>query len=236
MSDYDPLDDMPYYVKIREIECISYNKLCKYFEETIFYINGVVNNSFGEGWDKSEDNWKGFIDYCVDEGLLEPLTVENSDAEGNLFVSHCDGIYGGDEVFKIDNVYDVFTHYEVFKEKYIDIAMSKIVKQYEFILNGFRFSKENDISKSKNLKDYSQTSEATRIRQESILKNWQTAFIYMVEIRDLCLKEGPKKRTELQLNQMFEKRCYKITKSQLKFFKSLLPDGYVDREGGAPKQ
>lgn len=242
MSDYDPFDDLPgYMAEFTDYpkNYIRLDKLEKWLDCYPFYI--------GDNLDSYMEEWRDFLEYVTENKELRTYdlrfldylklgAVENYlDEKVRVIPRDMGDMCWGDYVNK-DEFFELAATYGISSKNMFEKIMGKTLAQYEFILEMF---KSNDFDYSnfhtKN-NDFSQTSKATQIRQENALKDWQQAFRYMIEIRDTCLKLGPEKRTERQLWKMFEDKGYKITKSQMKYFKTLLPDGYVDREGGAPRQ
>lgn len=80
------------------------------------------------------------------------------------------------------------------------------------------------------------TSAATEARQGKILEQWRAVFPAMCEVYHQCLTEGPKGRTRAELKKLFSQRGANLSDAQLDFFRTLLPDEYVNKTGGAPVQ
>ena len=239
MNDDDLSDDIIFWGYAKDY--IDRNTLCKWMACYPFYIKDEV--------DPYIEKWETFIDAAIDNDELptydlRPKNIkkwfENLEDFPNEVVEirpigpkDLYGIY-----IKKKEFFDLisFNYCLTSDDKYKEI-MKKTLSQYEFMLEMFKNNiQQKDIDIQKICAEYKQTSKATQTRQENILKNWQQTFRYMIEIRDLIMKDGPAKRTERQLWKMFEDKGYEISKTQMTYFKTLLPDGYVDREGGAPRQ
>lgn len=240
-DDYDDYDD-----GTMEILSCSYpkyyirlNTVIEDFKIIPFYINGNDNI------DCSIESWTDFFNSLIDNKELKTYNLRFQDITKHDFFDRMDDFPEDEVIVEEDNEgygtyikkQDFFVlakYYGLNEKKYCKKVMEEILRKYRFMLELFQHNIDDNQSTSK--QGYCKTANANATRQGSILKQWQDAFRYMIEIRDLCIKEGKAKRTERTLWAMFEKRGYKVNKTQMRFFKTLLPDGYVDKEGGAPKQ
>ena len=128
------------------------------------------------------------------------------------------------------SLFSELRYYNLLEEKMIDKYKNELLHELDFLKSFLN----DDIEIITDIK--TKTKIATEKKQKKTLEQWQDAFRYMTEIRNKILEEGKRLRKEKELWKLFEKKGYKITKTQMRFFKTLLPDGYVDRTGGAPKQ
>lgn len=218
-------------IKVHKDKLISYSDLMSSLE--------YLGENLFKNCDPYIESWALFLDSIIESGEITAYCAEGwRDKEGYVFIYRADAEDQYPEFFFRNEVYDILKSYEVTTGNSFEKAMSNIIKKVEFLLECHKgaLASSNSAMRNNHNNEYKQTSLATAKKQEKALAKWQQAFRYMIVIRDQCIDAGPKKRTERELWKMFEAKGYEISKTQMAYFKTLLPDGYVDREGGAPRQ
>lgn len=80
----------------------------------------------------------------------------------------------------------------------------------------------------------SSAQKAAQARSEKSLEKWKKVFPAMLKVYARCMEEGEKPRQGPDFNVMFNELDAELTDSQMTFFRSCLPEGYADKEGGKP--
>lgn len=80
------------------------------------------------------------------------------------------------------------------------------------------------------------TAAASAARQERALELWKAAIPAMLEVYHQCLAEGPTQRTKKDLERLFTRQGVELTQAQMAFFRDCLPEGHVNKTGGATLQ
>lgn len=126
-------------------------------------------------------------------------------------------------------------------KKYPELTESKVIKNhedydYDFSEEfGFEESQEEEIlsgSQTKNKQERIRI--ASEKRQENILSMWKKVIPAMMKVYHRCMIEGEKPRQGPDFNCMFNELNAELTDTQMAFFRSCLPEGYKDTEGGKP--
>ena len=80
------------------------------------------------------------------------------------------------------------------------------------------------------------TAPASAAKQENALAAWKPVIPAMLEVYHQCLAEGPTQRTKKDLERLFTRQGVELTQAQMAFFRDCLPEGHVNKTGGAPLQ
>ncbi len=80
------------------------------------------------------------------------------------------------------------------------------------------------------------TAPASAAKQENALAAWKPAIPAMLEVYHQCLAEGPTQRTKKDLERLFTRQGVELTQAQMTFFRDCLPEGHVNKTGGATVQ
>lgn len=80
------------------------------------------------------------------------------------------------------------------------------------------------------------TGAASVASQEKTLAAWKAVIPAMCAVYHKYLAEGPRTRTRNEIERDFTKLEAKLSKAQLDFFRSFLPEGHVNKNGGATVQ
>lgn len=80
------------------------------------------------------------------------------------------------------------------------------------------------------------TAAASVASQEKTLAAWKAVIPAMCAVYHEYLAEGPRTRTRNEIERDFTKLEAKLSKAQLDFFRSFLPEGHVNKNGGATVQ
>ncbi|WP_279076666.1 hypothetical protein [Bilophila wadsworthia] len=75
---------------------------------------------------------------------------------------------------------------------------------------------------------------AAQAKSEKSLAAWKEVFPAMMKVYARCIEEGEKPRQGPDFNAMFNELDAELTDSQLAFFRSCLPEGHSDTDGGKP--
>ena len=75
---------------------------------------------------------------------------------------------------------------------------------------------------------------AARAKSEKSLAAWKEVFPAMMKVYARCMEEGEKPRQRPDFYAMFNELDAELTDSQLAFFRSCLPEGHSDTDGGKP--
>lgn len=80
------------------------------------------------------------------------------------------------------------------------------------------------------------TAPASAARQGNALAAWKPVIPAMLEVYHQCLAEGPTQRTKKDLERLFTRQGVELTQAQMTFFRDCLPEGHVNKTGGATVQ
>lgn len=80
------------------------------------------------------------------------------------------------------------------------------------------------------------TAAASVASQEKALATWKAVIPAMCAVYHEYLAEGPRTRTRNEIERDFTRQGAKLSKAQLDFFRSFLPEGHVNKNGGATVQ
>lgn len=80
------------------------------------------------------------------------------------------------------------------------------------------------------------TAAASVASQEKTLAAWKAVIPAMCAVYHEYLAEGPRTRTRNEIERDFTRQGAKLSKAQLDFFRSFLPEGHVNKNGGATVQ
>ena len=75
---------------------------------------------------------------------------------------------------------------------------------------------------------------AAQAKSEKSLAAWKEVFPAMMKVYARCMEEGKKPRQRPDFYAMFNELDAELTDSQLAFFRSCLPEGHSDTDGGKP--
>lgn len=75
---------------------------------------------------------------------------------------------------------------------------------------------------------------ASLVRSEKALAAWKEVIPAMMQAYHHCMVEGEKPRQKQDFYAIFNELDTALTDTQYNFFRSCLPEGHVDREGGKP--
>lgn len=80
------------------------------------------------------------------------------------------------------------------------------------------------------------TAPASAAKQENALAAWKPVIPAMLEVYHQCIAEGPTQRTKKDLERLFTRQGVELTQAQMAFFRDCLPEGHVNKTGGATVQ
>lgn len=83
-----------------------------------------------------------------------------------------------------------------------------------------------------NLQKDSPAQKASQARSEKALALWKKAIPFMIKVAVRCGAEGKALRQTGDFNAMFNELDAELTDTQMRLFRSSLPEGYADKEGG----
>lgn len=85
-------------------------------------------------------------------------------------------------------------------------------------------------------KQPARTAAASAASQEKNLAAWKAVIPAMCAVYHKYLAEEPRTRTRNEIERDFTRQGAKLSKAQLDFFRSFLPEGHVNKNGGATVQ
>ena len=75
---------------------------------------------------------------------------------------------------------------------------------------------------------------AAQAKSEKSLAAWKEVFPVMMKVYARCMEEGEKPRQRPDFYAMFNELDAELTDTQMRFFRSCLPEGHSDTDGGKP--
>ena len=144
--------------------------------------------------------------------------------------SHCEHLYQFKEsVFEeLTKCIGVF-EYKLNEEK---AKGYKVVKEIDDEIQERTESLQKILGRLSDFQGVSPTQKAAQAKTEKSLAAWKEVFPAMMKVYARCMEEGEKPRQGPDFYAMFNELDAVLTDTQMRFFRSCLPEGHSDTDGG----